>query len=487
MIDFEPQRDRGDAPTLVEQTVAAVVRAIESQALRPGMAVPSVREFARQHQISTFTVASAYGRLAAQGWLDARRGSGYRVAARAQPAPRGVPQSWQPPQLGAGWLLSDIFADHSFPIKAGCGWLPPEWVNETGLHQALRHQSRVPAVQVGGYGHPYGYAPLREQVCAALADLGMAVEPDQVLMTQGATQGLDLVVRTLLKPGDTVLVEAPCYTNLLQMLRLAGMKVVTVPRDAAGIDIAALQAACEQSAPRALFINTVLHNPTGTSLSMADAFRVLQVAERHRLWVVEDDISRPLLPGPAPALAALDGGNRVIYVGGYSKSISPSMRVGYVAAQRDLVRDLVRTKMAVGLTSSELIERVVHHVVREGQYRAHTERVRERLMLAHGQVTARMQDLGMQVLAQPQAGLFLWARPALVRGTDAGGATARNAAADAGAQSGANRLAEAALRDGIWLAPGSYFDADEADVPWLRFNVAYSQAGALWRFLEQAG
>ena len=469
MIDFQPQRAHAGAPTLVDQTVDAFVRAIEAHALRPGMAVPSVRAFARDHGLSTFTVASAYGKLVAQGWLDARRGSGYRVAARARAGARGVPQSWQPPQLGAGWLLSDIFADHSIPIKAGCGWLPPEWVDETSLHQALRHQSRVSAAQVGGYGHPCGYAPLRDQVAAGLAELGMQAEPDQVLMTQGATQGIDLVVRTLLKPGDTVLVESPCYTNLLQMLRLAGMRIVAVARSAAGMDLAALDEAAQRLQPRALFINPVLHNPTGTSLGMTDAFRILQIAERHRLWVIEDDISRPLLAAPAPALAALDGGNRVVYVGGYAKSISPAMRVGYVVAQRDLVRDLVRTKMAVGLTSSEVLERLVHQVVRDGRYRSHVERVRERLVRAHADTAAHMEALGMEIMAQPQAGLFLWARPS---GRAPGW--------------GANHLAEAALRDGIWLAPGSYFDAGEEDVAWLRFNVAYSQAGALWRFLEQA-
>jgi len=468
MIEFLPVRDRGRAPTLVEQTVDAFVHAIERQTLRPGMAVPSVREFARHYGISTFTVASAYSRLVAQGWLDVRRGAGYRVAVRARNGGHGTVQTWQPPQLGAAWLLSDIFADHSVPIKAGCGWLPPEWVDETGLHQALRHQARVPAAQIGGYGHPYGYAPLREQVAADLAGQGVQVEPAQVLTTQGVTQGLDLVVRTLLKPGDAVLVESPCYTNLLQMLRLAGMRILAVPRTADGLDVAVLDAAAGFK-PRALFVNTVLHNPTGTTLSMANAFRVLQAAERMRLWVVEDDISRPLAAGVAPVLAALDGGERVIHVGGYSKSISPSLRVGYVVAQRDLVRDLARTKMAVGLTSPELMERIVHQVVRDGHYRPHIERVRERLTLAHGQAAARMEELGMEVYAQPQAGLFLWARPA-------GAAAGR----------GANRLAELALRDGIWLAPGSYFDVDEQDTPWLRFNVAYAQAPALWRFLDVA-
>jgi len=467
MIDFLPVRDRGRAPTLVEQTVDAFVHAIEKQAVRPGMAVPSVREFARLHGLSTFTVASAYNRLVAQGWLDSRPGAGYRVAVRARGARHGAVQTWQPPQLGAAWLLSDIYADHSVPIKAGCGWLPPEWVDETGLHQALRHQARVPAAQIGGYGHPYGYAPLREQVAAGLADHGMQVEPAQVLLTQGVTQGLDLVVRTLLKPGDTVVVESPCYTNLLQMLRLAGMRAAAVARTADGLDIGALEAAAELH-PRALFVNSALQNPTGTTLSMSNAFRILQVAERHGMWVVEDDISRPLLGVTAPVLAALDGGNRVIHLGGYSKTISPSMRVGYVVAQRDLVRDLARTKMAVGLTSPELMERIVHRVVRDGYYRPHVERVRERLTLAHGQVTAHMEDLGMEIYAQPRAGLFLWARPA---------------AREAGR--GSNRLAELALRDGIWLAPGSFFDVEDRDTPWLRFNVAYAQAPTLWRFLAR--
>ena len=122
MIDFSPARGQG--PTLVEQLVAAVLRAIEQQVLRPGMSLPSVRELARQYEISTFTVASAYSRLVSLGWLAARPGAGYRVASPDAPARRGEAPSWEPPRLNAGWLVSDIFADHSIPIKSGCGWLP---------------------------------------------------------------------------------------------------------------------------------------------------------------------------------------------------------------------------------------------------------------------------------------------------------------------------------------------------------------------------
>lgn len=470
-VDFHPVRDRVHAPTLVQQIVDAIQRAIEARALRPGMALPSVREFARVHGISTFTVVSAYGRLVAQGWLTARPGAGYRVAARGHSVESpGRPQSWERPTLGAEWLLSDVFADHSIPVKSGCGWLPGEWLNEAGLHMGLRHVARVPGGRIAGYGHPYGYAPLRESIAEHAAALGMAVDPAQVLLTQGVTHGLDLVVRTLLRPGDTVVVERPCYANLLPLLRLAGLRVVSVPRTAAGLDCAALEQAAAAHRPRALFVNTVLQNPTGTSLSMANAFQVLRMAEKHGLWVIEDDISRELSGGAAPVLAALDGAQRVVYLSGYSKVVSPSVRVGYLIAHPDAVRDMARTKMAVGLTSPEIMERVVHHALREGRHHAHVAALRERLALAHAKVGQLLSEHGLQVCAEPRAGLFLWAR-----------------LADGLVRQGANALAESALQDGIWLAPGSYFDADQEDIPWIRLNVAYSQGPELWRFLRKAG
>jgi DNA-binding transcriptional MocR family regulator len=466
-LDFRPLRDRAHAPTLVQQLADAVVRAIEARALGPGMSLPSVREFARAHDVSTFTVASAYARLVSQGWLLARPGSGYRVAPRApQVVTAPTPRPWEPPTPGAEWLLSDVFADHSIPVKSGCGWLPGEWLNEAGLHLGLRHVARVPGGRIAGYGHPYGYAPLRESIAAHAVSLGMPVESGQILLTQGVTHGLDVAIRTLLRPGDAVIVEQPCYANLLALVRLAGLRAISVRRTVEGLDIAELEQAVQTHRPRAMIINTVLQNPTGTSLTMANAYQVLRIAEQHDCWVIEDDISRELAPGVAPVLAALDGLRRVVYLSGYSKVISPSVRVGYAIAHPDVVRDMARTKMAVGLTSPEIMERVVHEALRESRYRTHVAGLRERLALAHVKVARRLADQGMQIHAEPRAGLFLWARLPVDYG-----------------ESGANALAERALRDGIWLAPGSYFDAEQRDLPWIRLNVAYSDDERLWRFL----
>jgi DNA-binding transcriptional MocR family regulator len=465
MIELQLDRERAQA-TLVEQLVRAFSGAIEQQVLRAGALLPSVRQLAQAERLSTFTVTEAYGRLVSMGLVIARRGSGYRVAARA-PAARKRAVAWQPPSLTATWLLSDVFADHSVPIKAGCGWLPNEWVNGSGLHHALRSVSRVPAARMADYGHPYGFAPLRERIAEQLDRYGLPADPaTNVLLTAGATQALDLIVRTLLRPGDTVIVEDPGYCNLLQILRLGGLIVRGVPRTPAGIDNDVLEQLVIEHSPKAIFLNTTLQNPTGATFGMAAAFRLLQIAERYGLWVVEDDVNRELAPAGAPLLAAMEGLSRALYVGGFSKTITPGLRCGYVVAERDVLRELARTKMAVGLTSSAATERIVEKVLTEGRYARHVESVTEKLKDAHVQVEDRMDALGVELFHRPRAGLFVWARlPVEPRQ--------------------ASELATQALEDGIWLAPGSYFRPGDAPSNWFRFNVPYSTDDALWGFIEK--
>lgn len=465
-------RHQADGVSLVEQITQSISRAVSEQVLRPGMAIPSVRQFAKMHDVSTFTVSAAYQRLVAQGILTARTGSGYRVAPRTRGnvAASSQPQDWRPPQIGESWLLADIFADHSIPIKAGCGWLPADWMNEAGVLQAIRQASQIKSGQLAGYGHPYGYFPLREYVASSLEHHGLLVDADHVLLCQGATQGLDIVARSLLRPGDAVAVESPGYANLLLSLRLAGFKLIGVERNRDGLCLESLQHAASRHRVKALFLNPVLQNPTGTSLSMANAFRILQLAEQHDFWIVEDDVSRDLLPGNAPMLAALAGAKRVVYVSGFSKSITPSMRVGYIVAEPDLLRVFAKTKMALGLTTPELMERTVHQILRQGRHRRHLQNVQDRLRQAHDEVGEKFALHGFDVFSEPRAGLFLWARPN-----------------GQWREQGSARLAQLALQDGIWLAPQTYFHPDGADEGWLRFNVAYCLHPALWQFMQRVG
>ncbi|MDR5809243.1 PLP-dependent aminotransferase family protein [Caballeronia sp. LZ019] len=463
MFSLKLSRSRKNEGTLVDQIVASIEQELRHGTFPAGTALPSVRALAKSHNLSTYTVSEAYQRLVSLGLLSARAGAGYRVATPAAKAPE--PSAWSTPSLNKAWLLSDVFAVKTVPIKAGCGWIPNDWINETGVQHALRVVSRVPASRIGGYGHPYGLSTLREYIANSLRRYSMSVGSDDVLLTQGVTQALDLIVRTLLKPGDTVLVEDPCYCNLLEILKVAFVNVVSVPRTPDGIDSAQLEEIVKNHKPKAMFINTVLQNPSGTSLSASSAFRLLQIADREGIWVVEDDISRELAPVGAPCLAAMEGLQRVVYVSGFSKTITPAMRVGYIAAGRELLSRLALTKMAVGLTSSEVTERAVANVLIEGHYDRHTAHIRERLFNAHGRVTQSMRDAGVEVFHTPNAGLFLWAKLPI-------------------APEDSISVANEALRRGIWLAPGSYFRPGEHTSEWFRFNAATSDAPELWAFLR---
>ncbi|HUH40282.1 MAG TPA: PLP-dependent aminotransferase family protein [Castellaniella sp.] len=467
MILFEPDRNRRNAPSLVDQAATAIEGAITQRLLRPGMALPSVRQFARDHGLSTFTVMAAYNRLVAQGLLQSRPGADFRVSRQRPEAEHAAP-SWVAPRIGPSWLLSDVFADHSISIKSGCGWLPPDWHNEAGLQHALRQLGRVPVGQMASYGHPLGYHPLREHIARRMGDHGLEVTPAQVLLTHGATQALDIVVRTVLRPGDHVAVETPCYANLLQILALNGVVVHGVPRTREGVCDQTLTGLLRDHPIKAVFVTTVLHNPTAATFTMAGAFRLLQLAERHSFLVVEDDVSRELLLEPAPLLAALAGTGRVVYVSGFSKSVMPSMRVGYLLCSDDLLTQCARTKMSLGLTSAEMMERAVYHVLRDGRHGTYMRGVRERLRQAHDQVCEAMTEHDFEICNEPGAGLFLWARP-------------RQPLSDQGAIG----LAAQALDAGIWLAPGAYFDPEGRDEGWFRFNVAYSTNPRLWQFFRE--
>jgi DNA-binding transcriptional MocR family regulator len=463
MFELQLSRSRQAGQTLVDQIVQAIAGELGHGTYPAGTPLPSVRRFAKTHALSAYTVVEAYQRLASMNLITSKPGSGY-VVAEKEPTTAPAP-TWNAPALNAAWLLSDVFADQSVPIKAGCGWIPNDWVDESGMQHAMRSVSRLPGARLGGYGHPYGLTSLRDHIAGSLRRYALPVDVSNILLTHGATQALDLVVRTLCKPGDTVLVEDPCYCNLLEILKVAAVRVVSVERTTDGVDIDALESAVLEHHPRVMFVNTVLQNPSGSSLSVSAAFRLLQVADRYGLWVVEDDISRELAPPGLPCLAAMEGLHHVVYVSGFSKTISPVMRVGYIAAHRDLLAQLALTKMAIGLTSSEVTERAVANVLVEGHYDRHITFLKDRLRVAHERTSRAMNEAGLEIFHQPRAGLFLWAKLPI-------------------APEASLSVATDALRHGIWLAPGSYFRPQETSSSWFRFNAATSDAPALWDFLR---
>ncbi|MBI3348407.1 MAG: PLP-dependent aminotransferase family protein, partial [Burkholderiales bacterium] len=228
-------------------------------------------------------------------------------------------------------------------------------------------------------------------------------------------------------------------------------------------DLDVLEALAAQHAPRAYLTVSVLHNPTGHSLNLAGAHRLLRLADTHDFFIVEDDSYGFLAPEHLPRLAALDGLRRVTYVSGFSKVLTPAWRVGYLAAAPELLRALTDTKLLDGLTSSAVLERAVALCLEQGRLRRHAQRLRERLAAARQRVAALASQQGF-VWAAPPDGLFGW----LDVGVDT------------------ERLAQPLLDAGWLIAPGALFSATRTPGSLMRINMATSQDATFWRELRAA-
>ncbi|VBL68072.1 aminotransferase-like domain-containing protein [Burkholderia pseudomallei] len=454
--------------TLVDQLVQWARRRIDERVFRPGMRMPSIRKLALDKSVSRFTVVEAYERLVAQGYLDSRRGSGFYVRERApgqQPVGASGGARAQPVHnaIDVVWLLRNMLHTVSPEKGPGLGYLPSRWLDGELITSALRALGRQSGAQMLGFGSAQGFLPLRQQLQTRLAEFEIGATPDQLVLVSGITQAIDLIARHCVRPGDAVIVGDPAWFQMFGRFASQGAQLVGMPYTPDGPDLDALENLVQMWRPKMLVINSVLHNPTGTSLSAAQAFRILKLAEAYDFLVVEDDVYGDLCPPsyPATRLASLDQLRRVIFLGSFSKTLAANLRVGYIACAPELAKALTDQKMLVGMTTPELNERVLYKVLTEGHYRRHVERLRARLDGVRDKTARMLERTGMRLFTMPAAGMFLWA--------------------DTGVDSDA--LAAAAHEEGFLLTPGSLFSPQQSPSTWTRFNVANCGDPALPAFL----
>jgi DNA-binding transcriptional MocR family regulator len=338
------------------------------------------------------------------------------------------------------------------------GTLPEAWLDAPLLQRALRRVSG--AGEAAGwlsYGDPAGNVQLRTALAQRLADIGVRAGPAQIVTTLGATHALDIVARSLLKPGDAVLVDEPGWAVEYARLTQLGMRLLPVPRVAGGPDLAALAALLQAHAPRLYVTVSVLHNPTGDSLDPAVAHQVLRLAEAHGLTIVEDDTYAWLAPPHATRLAQLDALQRTVYVSGFSKILVPQWRVGFVAAAPALAERLIDTKLLSTLTTPAPLEQAVAHCLTQGTLRRHAERIVDKLDAARARTARLARDAGCRFVTPPQ-GLFGWV--------------------DVGMDTEA--LAQRLLDEGWLTAPGTLFHTTPRPSTLMRVNFATAQDARFW-------
>ncbi len=417
-LDRRGERASG---SLQDQIVAFFREAVLRGALKPGARIPSSRQLAAELGVARITAVEAFDRLTAEGYFVGRRGVGLFVAdtvtdaylsalpaksARSRraeapeppaPSPRSAPHA---PVADALPLATGVPALAEFPWR--------DWARISA-----RVYRERPAEALA-YGDPQGLPALRVAIADYLgAARGIVCDPDQIVVVSGSQQGIDLTARVVAAPGDAAWFEEPGYGAARAALAAARLRVVLVPADADGIDVATGVAMAPEA--RLAVVTPSYHYPLGATLSLARRRALLAWAHTTGAWILEDDYygdyrfaGRPQTP-----LHALDRHERVLYLGTFSKMLAPGLRLGYLVAPRPLVARLTALKTATDRYTPGLMQLVLARFIAEGRLAAHVRRMRAVYRDRRAALLAALERHAADVLdvgEPPDAGLHFAAR-----------------------------------------------------------------------------
>ena len=444
MLSIERQFVRTERP-LYSHLVALLENAIAKGDLPSGSRVPPERALAQQLKISRTTVVSAYRELESRGLLRGYVGRGTFVC--AAPEPEGTPFAWRGKIAAAALRSSDStlrdLVRHSsdarlLSLAAGEPALDT-FPNEAYL-EATRHALSSDASAVWGHGPTEGQPALKNAIAERYN-----VPRERVLILSGAQQGLDLLARCLIDPGDAVIMDRPGYLGAIQSFRAAGAKLIGW--DIARGDSDELEDLLVRYRPKLIYTNPTFHNPTGTTLPIRTRREVISLAQRYRVPIVEDATYRDLYfnEAPPPSLRELDDHNLVIYLNSFSKVMAPGLRLGWISAAPSIVDQIAIIKQRLDPHTPNLVQFAVARLMRQGAFDAHLRTIRAEHARRANQMIAALQRLTPPAsirAARPTGGLYLWCR--LAHGLSA------------------TTLHDRALASGVTFVPGPAFYPDPA-------------------------
>ncbi|HEV7960412.1 MAG TPA: PLP-dependent aminotransferase family protein [Rhizomicrobium sp.] len=395
-------------------------QAIVEGRLRSGQRVPSTRSLAAELKISRIPVLTAYEQLHAEGYLESFTGAGTCVASSIPQegfslAPRTPPhaQAHGRPRLSRR-LATVMSAPHDPTLEAigafrvslaALDHFPGEvWASLVSRH--ARHSSR----EAMAYGDPMGHLPFRETIAEYLgAARAVRCDASQIMVVSGSQHGLQVAARALLDDGDAVWVEEPGYPGAHRALAMAGAKPVAVPTDQEGLDVdAGIRRA---SRARAAYITPSHQYPMGMTMSVARRMKLLNWAQEARAWIIEDDYDSEYRFGghPLASVQGLGPGDRVIYLGTFSKVLFPALRMGYLVIPKELVPGFRVARDSMDLFPSTLFQKALTDFIRQGHFARHIRRMRMLYMERRRMLIEAMQNsLGARIeIVSADAGMHL--------------------------------------------------------------------------------
>ena len=400
---------------LYERVAERVQDLVDQGTLRPGERLPSVRKLHKQWHVSVSTVLQAYQILEARGVIEARPQSGHyvRPAAPRAPLPRPEPAATGPIDLEDDDLMVRITmrAGQRGLTRMGCGLPHRSLLPLDELDRVVARVARQ-ALDSHDYMVSPGSLKLRRALARRMVEAGCSLSPDELVITNGAQEALDLCLRTVTKPGDAVVVESPTYFGLLEILRVQGLRAIEIPCDpVVGVHVASVEATLQAEQVAAVVLTPNFNNPLGALVPDDGKARLVAACSRHQVPLIEDDaygevgfdVARP------HSLKAWDADGTVLSIGTLSKTLSPGLRVGWVAPGRFLA-SVRRRKLVTGLGCATIPQLAAAEYLTSGGYERHLRRLRAAYKSQLRQISDFVHETWPQGtrISRPRGGQFLW-------------------------------------------------------------------------------
>ncbi len=474
--------DKKSKYPLFEQIVEQVKKMIIAGDLQPGENLPSTRKLAETLGVHRTTVYRAYEELWAAGYLESTSGGYSRVRQRPRLADKpaeegGETFDWQDRFSEAFRSIAKLH-----PLIPACDtevidFRPlgpdPDLLPVDDFRKCMNQALQTEGAKILQYGDPMGYRPLREYLASQMRQHGVVVGADEIVLSNGMQNGIEMVLRLLTNPGDLVFTESPTYVSTLSLLKYLGVKVACIPMLSDGMDLDELENQLKNRKPKLIYTIPTFHNPTGVSSSQAHREKLLELCERYHVPLVEDAFEeemkyfgKAVLP-----IKSMDKKQMVIYLGTFSKVLFPGVRIGWIAAPRELSRRFGQMKQVTDLSGSPLTQAAVYQFCKQGLYELHKKRVhrayRKRMQVA---LAACREFLPAELIrfTKPEGGYLIWLtldRPAVDE----------------------SRINELLIQQGVALSPGSrYFPATPEHVHF-RLSIAHRKESEIRDGIRRIG
>jgi GntR family transcriptional regulator/MocR family aminotransferase len=419
--------DTKSTTPIFRQIIDRIIKLIESKAIKPDMRLPSTRIMADKLSVNRSTVYNAYQELWALGYLESRPGAyttvrkRINIVTRKPKARNGIIKWAERINSGSEKILAAYLKDEVLLKKAtGSGvinFIPLSPDSRLLPLDTFRKCMNDVLVRQGAellqYGSPLGYQPLRDYIAERMRAHSVSISSDEIMITTGAQNAVELLLKMLTVPGAGVAVEAPTYSRVIDILQLSNLKIIEVPMKSDGMDLDALNGILDQQSPAIIYTMPNFHNPTGITTPQDHREKLLRICERSRIPLIEDGFEeelkyfgRAVLP-----IKSMDHGGVVIYIGTFSKILFPGLRIGWIAADKKLISSLVPIQRASIISGNLLDQAAVYRFCRMGHYDLHLKRMHQAYRNRMQKAMSAMQTyLNHEQVdwTQPAGGYTIW-------------------------------------------------------------------------------